>query len=290
MAAAGAMRSGKVYSDYTTIALMFIRSIPLIASNVSYTAPAIVGEIGNATVLSPVHSGFPNRSIVKIGLNPSRISTMSILIDNFSRCIHTSQNMIPSVRRYFDTRKKKMPRKPKDPSAPPPPRQTPAGEAGETFVAKLSIKALGCDPRLAKGVNKQVLCRIYGKAQGLKMGEDKIRGDVWTALQGTFEGQNCQVDSPEYGKTLQSGKLFLPAGIQDVIEGAVREITKAAASETASVNFALELSSVKADNPIGYSYQARNLVPQAAKDELGELRAAVTEKVGILKALPAPAA
>ena len=164
-------------------------------------------------------------------------------------------------------------------------------QATENFVGKLSIKALGCDPRLPRDVSAQVLCRIYGKAQGLKHGEDKVRGDVWTALQGTFEGVNIQDGSPKYGQTLQSGKLFLPAGIQDVIEGAVREIENSSNAETASVVFALEISSVKAENPIGYSYQAKNLVARpAAKDELSELRTAIEAKVGKVKAIAAPKA
>lgn len=160
----------------------------------------------------------------------------------------------------------------------------------EAFVSKLSVKALGCDPRLPRDVKAQVLCRMLGKAQGLKHGEDKTRGDVWTALQGTFEGTNIQEGSESYGRVLRSGKLFLPAGIQDVIEGAVREIQNSANRETAAVVFALELSSVKADNPIGYSYQARTIIPKSQKDELADLRAAVEEKVGKVKALPAPAA
>jgi hypothetical protein len=167
--------------------------------------------------------------------------------------------------------------------------ETESNVPDDNYVSKLSVKALGCDPRLAKGSNRQVLCRIYGKAQGLKHGEDKQRGDVWTALQGTFEGVNVQDGSEDYGKTLRSGKLFLPGGIQDVIEGAVKDIAKSASAETASVVFAVELSSVKAANPIGYSYEARNLVPRTTQDEMATLRQMVEDKAGKLKALPAPA-
>lgn len=191
--------------------------------------------------------------------------------------------------------------KPKDPVTPatpetpanPPTPETSAPETAQesSFVSKLSIKALGCDPRLAKGVNAQVLCRIFGMAQGLKHGEDKNSGNLWTALQGSFEGINAQEDSDDFGKVLRSGKLFLPAGIQDVVEGAVRQIENSAGgAETAAVTFALEIRSVKAANPIGYSYEARSLTPTVKTDPLTEMRNMIEQHAGkVVKQIAAPA-
>lgn len=163
-------------------------------------------------------------------------------------------------------------------------------DASGSYVSKLSIKALGCDPRLPSGANSKVLCRISGFAQGLKSGEDKNTGNIWTALQGDFEGVNCEAGNDDFGKTLRSGKLFLPAGIQDVIEGAVREIeNRAGGAESPNVVFGLEIRSVKATNRIGYSYEARNLMPARQSDPLAQLRKQIEEKAGVIKAIAAPA-
>jgi hypothetical protein len=162
-------------------------------------------------------------------------------------------------------------------------------EDSEAYVGKLSIKALGCDPRLPRDVKQQLLCRIWGKAGSLKVGENRTTGDVWTALQGRFEGVNVQEGSDDYGKQLASGKLFLPGGIQDTIEAALHEIENTSGgTESAAIIFALEIYSVTANNPIGYSYLAKNLVPNQKQDELAELRKAVETKAGKVKALPAP--
>jgi hypothetical protein len=159
----------------------------------------------------------------------------------------------------------------------------------DSLVSKLSIKQLGCDPRLAAGTTTKVLCRIYGTAKGLKHGEDKNTGNMWTALQGEFEGVNVEQGNEDFGKILRSGKLFLPAGIQDVVEGAVREIENSKdGAETPNVVFGLEIRSVKSNNRIGYSYEAKNLMPPAQQDPLAVMRAAIESKAGPVKALPAP--
>jgi hypothetical protein len=133
-------------------------------------------------------------------------------------------------------------------------------------LSKMSIKALGCNPKLAGALpegSKEVvrLCVIGGKASGVKHGED-LQGRTWTALIGTFEGVNI-----ENGETFQSGKLFLPSGIQESVEAAV------AKADGNDVSFAFELRAVKANNPIGYSYQAVSLMPPAEVDTLSDVRA-----------------
>lgn len=159
----------------------------------------------------------------------------------------------------------------------------------DSIVSKLSIKALGCDPRLPSGGSAKILCRIYGMAKSLKSGEDKNTGNVWTALQGEFEGVNIEPDSEDFGKTLRSGKLFLPSGIQDVIESAIREIENTAGgSAAANVVFGLEIRSVKASNRIGYSYEAKNLMPPKQQDPLAAMREAIESKVGTPKQIAAP--
>ena len=119
-------------------------------------------------------------------------------------------------------------------------------------ITKMSVKGLGCNPGSLKP-----LCQILGKATGVKSGEDST-GRVWSALVGDFLGVNLE-DHKQY----RSGKLFLPSGIHETIESAVKSLPESGGV----VKFALELRSVKASNPIGYSYQAVSLIPIAAESD-----------------------
>ena len=130
------------------------------------------------------------------------------------------------------------------------------------MLPKLSLKGMGCEPRAAATSETPVeLATIFGVATKIKMGEDG-KGDVWTALIGQFEGVNLQT-----GEVFQSGKLFLPSGIQELIEEAI--------GNNEGVEFAFKILSVKASNPIGYSYQAETLTPPKEKDNLSHLRSLV---------------
>jgi hypothetical protein len=83
-------------------------------------------------------------------------------------------------------------------------------------------------------------------------------------LTGDFVGVNLQ-DGTEY----RSGKLFLPGGIHETIESAVKN------NEGKAVKFGLEVRSVVAANPIGYSYQAVQLLKPEGSDPMDELRRAL---------------
>lgn len=141
-------------------------------------------------------------------------------------------------------------------------------------IGKMSLTKLGCIPSEAKESDNPVrLCVIFGQANGLKQGEDKQRGRIWTALKGRFEGVNLKT-----GGRFTAGLLFLPDGIQDSIESAVSQIS-AEGNEGMSVKFGLELRSVKSTNPAGYSYQALNVMPMESGDELSPLRQAILDNM-----------
>ena len=136
----------------------------------------------------------------------------------------------------------------------------------EVMIPKMSIKGIGCKPAGAPAATPKRLCVILGKASGIKTGEDNT-GRIWSALTGMFLGKNLETD-----ETFRSGKLFLPSGIHDAVEAAVKTLPP----DGGVVKFALELRSVEAKNPIGYSYQAVNLIPMEAEtDELAELVALI---------------
>jgi len=150
----------------------------------------------------------------------------------------------------------------------------------EALITKMSVKAIGCKPTGGLPTDESKpnpLCIFMGKATGIKMGEGSD-GRVWTALKGTFRGTNLAT-----GISLRSGKLFLPAGIQEVVEGAIKQLP----ADGGVVKFAVQIESIKASNPIGYSYQARNLMPmEAESDELADLISTVAAPAQIEAAKP----
>lgn len=139
----------------------------------------------------------------------------------------------------------------------------------ETIVAKLSVKTMGCNAAAVKGMpegQKAELCRIYGMVMDVEQKEDKFKeGAFVTKFQGTFEGINL-----ETGEIFRSGVLYLPAGISETMEAAFKQIQLQ--DKTAQVQFAFEIRSVKAGNPIGYSYEAQAIRRPSKDDPLAELR------------------
>jgi hypothetical protein len=167
-----------------------------------------------------------------------------------------------------------------------------------TVVTKMTVKDIGCNPKKVTAMDKNAdgtpvrlpLCKIYGVATGYKSGEDKRTGTVFTALTGSFEAQNLQ-EKNEDGtpKVYQSGKLFLPAGIQETIEEPLRNAKDN--DQVLSVEFGFEIYAVQASNPIGYSYQAKPLLQASATDALSRVRELMAPKPEAPAApqLPAPA-
>lgn len=155
-----------------------------------------------------------------------------------------------------------------------------------SFVAKLSIKTLGCVPLDAVKQGKEVsLCRIFGVAQGVKYVPNKQTGDVSVALIGDFEGVNLTT-----GETLRSGVCYLPSGIHDKISAPLEAARR---SETAAdpIQFGVELCSFPSSNPGGYSYKAKPFFQTEAFDPLAEIRKAMLGlPVQPKKAIAPPAA
>lgn len=150
----------------------------------------------------------------------------------------------------------------------------------EVMISKMSVKGLGCKPFAAPKETPARLCQIIGKASGLKTGEDTT-GRVWSAITGEFRGVNLAT-----GEIFRSGKLFLPGGIHEVVEGAVKSLPE----DGGVVKFAFEIRTVEAKNPIGYSYQAANLMPMESEtDSLADVIAAIAAPAVAAIAAPAVA-
>lgn len=130
------------------------------------------------------------------------------------------------------------------------------------IVAKLSVKAVGAKPEIAKINDKETdLCLFMGIARGLVVKTGK-NDDPVLALVGDFEGTNLTT-----GEVLQSGVLYLPSGIAEMYT------SKLEGDSPAPIKFAVKISSFPAANPIGYSYKATPVVQAADSDPLAELRA-----------------
>lgn len=142
-------------------------------------------------------------------------------------------------------------------------------EAAVAFLPKLTVATLGTVPARAKAEKKRVhLARVMGIATGTKLKADQA-GEPIVAIIGTFEGKNI-----ETGDTAQSSVLYLPGGIQEVIEAAVdgRE------DKNAGVPFALDIFSKPDNNKAGYTYDVEFIQkPGGVVDPLESLRAATAD-------------
>lgn len=161
--------------------------------------------------------------------------------------------------------------------------------SGETYVTTLNLKSMDCDPRACfahktvenpRGITP--LAKIFGSAISLKYGENRRDSTLWTALSGDFTGVNLVT-----GKMYNSGKLFLPPGIQDIVEKSVVEIQrlieqKRVVEGAMAVDFAFQINTKTADNPIGYTYEAVNLMPPTQRTVRNPLRD------WVLKGIPMP--
>jgi len=165
-----------------------------------------------------------------------------------------------------------------------------AGKTGDqkekVLLTKMSIATLGCNPKVASArplgdTTPIPLCAIYGIATGIKVKEDKATGNVWTPLVGEFEAVNLQS-----GETFISSVLYMPSGIHDVVEQAVMNPTDP--ENFNRVEFALEIRAVRANNPIGYSYQGVPRVAVAARDPLAHLRSSVASQIKLPETRPVP--
>lgn len=147
------------------------------------------------------------------------------------------------------------------------------------YKNKITISQIGGNPTRAKSEKKRVaVCQIYGIATGLKA-VDAPNGDTFIAILGNFEAVNM-----ETGDVYRSGTMYLPSGFHEVIQSQLESLAenREGRSDKPQVEFALAIDAEPANNPSGYSYVARSLVPPAKADPLSALRAQAH------KALPPP--
>lgn len=144
------------------------------------------------------------------------------------------------------------------------------------IIAKLSVKTMGCNPALGKE-GRVHIARIFGVANGIKIAKG-TNGDILYGVTGDFRGQ--RPDKP--GETWQSGVLYLPAGINELVLNAVDtgEVDKNDKPVYAEIQFAFDVFSKPASNPAGYQYEATPIVDAKETDKMAELAAALPPMPG----------
>lgn len=146
---------------------------------------------------------------------------------------------------------------------------------------KLVVKDLG-NPSLVKLMEgekaKHVLGTIMGIATSVGRKADKTDPTkIHTFLKGTFEG----MPSDPKADIVSSGVCYLPEGIQAMIESKLEGEHAAD-----SVQFALEVATVKATNAAGYTWAVTPMVAASEADPLQALRQQAADFKQ--KSLPAP--
>lgn len=135
------------------------------------------------------------------------------------------------------------------------------GEVMEVkMVGKIVAKTLG-NPKQAAALETMgdsvVLGKIFGICDGVKAKEDPITGKTYFPLIGRFQAVTVK------GDVIRSGVLYFPQGIHETYESAARKL-----EDGSTLQFAVELRSVRSSNAAGYSYEAVDLMPPAESDPL----------------------
>jgi hypothetical protein len=149
----------------------------------------------------------------------------------------------------------------------------------KNVVSKITPKVTGVDPKrllgLAADVTSLDVAIIGGIANSVKTKEDTRNGSLYEFIAGTFRAIN-----PETGEEFNSGVLYLPAGIHDLIAEPLRQ------GGATGLEFMLKLKVVRATNAVGYSWQGELLNEVAEASPLDRLFQSVADK---LPQLAAPA-
>lgn len=156
----------------------------------------------------------------------------------------------------------------------------------------MTIATLGCKPKLVTvlddkqlaAINGRVfLARIMGTARGLKLATDTSGNPVF-GLTGQFLAMVRDTGGgPD--KEFQSGVLYLPGGLQEMVQSPLEAGIDGGDKATA-ISFALDLFAVKAPNKAGYSFAADLKGDAAQADPFAAMRARFEGEAAKLPALP----
>ena len=117
-----------------------------------------------------------------------------------------------------------------------------------------SIKMMSVEQKAAnKG--RFFVGTIYGQVTGFIKRKNLKTDEIMEGLRGTFVGVPSNPEMEE----LESGVLFIPDAFHNIIAGQFREAAKN--DPSVALEFAMEVSSIEAKNPAGYSWEMTPATP-----------------------------
>ncbi len=144
---------------------------------------------------------------------------------------------------------------------------------------KLTLKDLG-EPAIIKAqpedVKKYMVGTLIGIARGFTERSSADKSEKFEGLLGSFRA----IPSDPKADEIESGVLFLPEAFHNLIAAKLR--AELQDGKSGQCKFAYEVSSIRAKNPAGYSWDFTPLVDQEAGNPLDEWIEAVAA------VLPAP--
>jgi hypothetical protein len=151
-----------------------------------------------------------------------------------------------------------------------------------TILPKITAKDVGAQPEKVLGYDddkaRHPLMRVYGVARRIKTKSltNPNTGEVshYEALNGDFRAVNAQT-----GERFQSGVLYLPDGIHDLIADPLKSAQEN--HESAEVTFAMDLFSERRANLSKYGYGATVLGEPTVPDAIAALEKAIESTPGI---------
>lgn len=140
---------------------------------------------------------------------------------------------------------------------------------GKIFGDKLKKREI----RIEEGVTV-MLMRVLGQAVGTKTGTSNY--GPWIA----FLGQFLAINLINGGKKFQSGKIFFPQTITDMLYATMQ-------TAEGPVEFAFDIGVKAAPTPVGYEFVVKPLLEASKSDPLAALEARISG-VPLLESAPAP--
>lgn len=133
---------------------------------------------------------------------------------------------------------------------------------------KLVLKDLG-EPAMIKAQPENVRTMVLGTLVGIASGFVERKSpdgvDVFEGLSGQFRSIPADATRDE----LESGVCFIPEAFHNMIAAPLREMLKNDAN--AQLRFAFEVSSVRANNPAGYSWDFKPKIEAETANPLDDL-------------------
>lgn len=146
------------------------------------------------------------------------------------------------------------------------------------ILAKLALKDLGnpayvttmTDAELSKANGKHYMGMLIGRASTVIKRTDPKTDEEREGLAGTF----IMRPSKEGEAEKESGLLWIPDAFHNLVAGKLVEAQKT--DPQANIEFAFDVSSIKATNPRGYSWQFIPAVPFEGKHPLDDMISRIT--------------